>query len=89
MTVSVGVATAPTIEGIPEASRRTKICMSKPNIPPPPPPPQAAQEAKTVDSVAQRRASRKVGMGGGTLLTSPSGVTTQGANLGGTTLLGG
>jgi hypothetical protein len=59
---------------------------SSPNIPAPAPPP---QETKQADTVNQRRAARKVGMGGGTLLTGPSGVTTQGANLGGTTLLGG
>ena len=63
------------------------MCMSKPNIPPPPPPP---QEAKTADAMNQRRAARKPsGMGGGTLLTGPSGVATSGVNLGGTTLLGG
>lgn len=62
------------------------MCMSKPNIPAPPPPP---QEMKQADTVNQRRAARKVGMGGGTLLTGPSGVTQQGVNLGGTTLLGG
>jgi len=59
---------------------------SSPKIPPPPPPP---QEAKQADSMNQRRAGRKVGMGGGTLLTSPSGVASSGVNLGGTTLLGG
>lgn len=62
------------------------MCMSKPNIPAPPPPP---QETKQADTVNQRRSARKVGMGGGTLLTGPSGVTTQGTNLGSTTLLGG
>ncbi len=61
--------------------------VSKPDIPPPPPPP---QEQKTPDSMSQRRANRKpMGMGAGTLLTTPSGVATSGLNLGGSTLLGG
>ena len=59
---------------------------SSPNIPAPPPPP---QDVKQPDTIAQRRRSRTVGMGGPTLLTGPSGATPTGANLGANTLLGG
>lgn len=61
------------------------MCLSSPNMPAPPPPP---QEVKQPDSMSQRRRSRQVGMGGGTMLTGPSGVT-SGLNTGGSTLLGG
>lgn len=62
------------------------MCMSSPSMPAPPPPP---QEAKAPDSMAQRRKQRPAGMGGGSLLTGPSGVATAAQNTGGTTLLGG
>ena len=62
------------------------MCMSSPDIPPPAPPP---QEGKAPDSVAQRRKTKQAGMGGGTLLTSPSGVANHALHTGGTTLLGG
>jgi hypothetical protein len=60
--------------------------MSTPSMPPPPPPP---QEVKQPDSRAQRRARRTAGMGGGTMLTGPSGVASSSLNTGGTSLLGG
>lgn len=62
------------------------MCLSAPDIPPPPPPP---QEAKQPDTLAERRKQRKVGMGGGSLLTGPSGIATAAQNTGGATLLGG
>lgn len=62
------------------------MCMSSPDIPAPPPPP---QEAKAPDAMSERRKVRKVGMGGGSLLTGPSGVATSAQNTGGATLLGG
>lgn len=69
------------------AQRRTKICMSKPNIPAPPPPP---QELKTPDTMSATRSTRKKGgFGGGTMLTGPTGVSSGSLNTGGTTLLGG
>jgi len=51
--------------------------------------PPALQEAKDPDSMALRRKSRSGNAGGGTLLTSPSGVAPSLMNTGGTTLLGG
>jgi hypothetical protein len=39
--------------------------------------------------MAERRARRASGMGGGTMLTGPSGVASSALNTGGTTLLGG
>lgn len=59
---------------------------SAPKMPPPPPPP---QEVKQPDSMAQRRARRPQGMGGGTMLTGPSGVGAGALNTGGASLLGG
>jgi hypothetical protein len=53
------------------------------------PVPPALQEAKEPDSIALRRSSRNRTPGGGTLLTSPSGVQPGLTNTGGTTLLGG
>jgi len=55
-------------------------------MPAPPPPP---QEAKLPDSMNQRRKQRPTGMGGGTLLTGPSGIANNALNTGGSTLLGG
>jgi hypothetical protein len=62
------------------------MCLSTPKMPAAAPPP---QEAKQPDTMAQRRRAKPAGMGGGTLLTSPSGVASSGLNLGGSTLLGG
>lgn len=63
------------------------MCMSSPKIPPPPPPP---QEVKQPDSMAMRRRQRQAaGMGGGTMLTGPSGVAAGSLNTGGASLLGG
>jgi hypothetical protein len=64
------------------------MCMSTPKIPTPPPPPQQ-QELKLADSMNARRKNRNGGMGGGTLLTGPSGVANNALNTGGNTLLGG
>lgn len=63
------------------------MCMSTPDIPPPPPP---VQETKQPDAGALMDKSRRnrTGMiGGGSLLTGPSGVA--GAPTGRTSLLGG
>ena len=62
------------------------MCMSTPKIPAPPPPP---QEVKQPDTMNQRRKGRPMGMGGGTLLTGPSGVASSTMSTGGSTLLGG
>lgn len=63
------------------------MCMSTPDIPPPPPPP---QEVKQASSMVERRRSRpQGGMGGGTMLTGPSGISSGALNTGGNTLLGG
>ena len=53
------------------------------------PTPPALQEAKDPDSMALRRKARGGQMAGGTLLTSPRGVSLNSMNTGGTTLLGG
>lgn len=65
------------------------MCTSTPNIPPPPPPPPPVQEQKQPDTMSTRRKNNKVGVGAGTLLTSPSGVASNSLNVGGNTLLGG
>lgn len=62
--------------------------MCTPKMPAPPPPPPAPQESKAPDSMAARRKVRPM-PGGGTLLTSPSGVASTSLNTGGSTLLGG
>lgn len=62
------------------------MCTSTPKMPAPTPPP---QEVKQPDSMATRRRRQQTGMGGGTLLTGPSGVASSGLNLGGSTVLGG
>lgn len=62
------------------------MCLSSPKIPAPPPPP---QETKQPDTMNQRRKQRNAGMGGGTLLTGPSGIASSTMNTGGSTLLGG
>ncbi len=62
------------------------MCLSQPKIPKAGPPP---QEMKQPDTMAARRMKKPMGMGAGTLLTSPSGVASSGLNLGGSTLLGG
>lgn len=64
------------------------MCMA-PKIPEPVAPP-ATQEAKPADATMQaKRAKRATPMGGGSLLTGPSGVAQGASNLGGSTLLGG
>jgi hypothetical protein len=65
------------------------VCLSKPNIPAPVAPP-PVQETKLPDTLnAKRRTAKAVGMGGGTLLTGPSGIASSALNTGGSTLLGG
>lgn len=61
------------------------MCMSSPSIPPPPPP---VQEAKAPELNSLTR-NRKPVSGGGSLLTSPSGVTQAALSTGAPTLLGG
>jgi hypothetical protein len=63
---------------------------SSPNIPPPPPPPQAIKlpdQVQSTESMKRNRASAAVG--GGSLLTGPSGIATASAVTGKTSLLGG
>jgi hypothetical protein len=65
------------------------MCVVKtPKMPEPTQPPQM-QEAKQPDTMSARRQRRPNGMGGGTILTGPSGIATSGLNLGGATVLGG
>lgn len=64
------------------------MCMA-PKMPAAPEPPPATQEAKPADTMQARRAKRATPMGGGSLLTGPSGVAQGASNLGGSTLLGG
>ena len=62
--------------------------MSTPNIPPPPPPPQPVKQPDSVNAVdAMKRNRSSAAMGGGSLLTGPSGIAT--AATGKTSLLGG
>ena len=64
------------------------MCMSSPDIPPPPPPP---QDAKTPDMATVRESARRnrQGMiGGGSLLTGPSGIAPSAVSTGRSTLLG-
>lgn len=61
------------------------MCLSSPDVPDTPPPP---QEAKAPDAT-KRKNRPKNGMGGGSLLTGPSGIATASLNTGGATLLGG
>lgn len=63
------------------------MCMKAPKMPDPPPPPQAPK-APDVDMGRARQRNRQPGMIGGSLLTSPSGVT-GGVATGRATLLGG
>lgn len=60
------------------------MCLSSPDVPDTPPPP---QEAKTPEASTIRRKKGPV-TAGGTLLTSPSGVTASALNTGAPTLLG-
>lgn len=64
------------------------MCVSTPKVPAAPPPPQEQKLPDTVNEAAKRK-TRAVGMGGGTLLTGPSGVANSALNTGGSTLLGG
>ena len=64
------------------------MCLSSPDIPAPAPPPQAVKQpdvAVAVDTMRKNRSS--AAMGGGSLLTGPSGIAT--AATGKTSLLGG
>lgn len=64
------------------------MCLSSPDIPPPPPPPQAVKQPDSVNITdAMRRNRASSAMGGGSLLTGPSGITN--AATGKTSLLGG
>jgi hypothetical protein len=60
------------------------MCMSSPKIPKQ----QPVQEAKQPDATTLLRKKQKAGMSGGTLLTSPSGVTGSALSTGSPTLLG-
>lgn len=63
------------------------MCTSSPDVPEP----QAPQDAKQPDVAALFKAKAKRGLtaGGGTLLTSPSGVAIGAQNMAAPTLLGG
>lgn len=61
------------------------MCMSSPNIPDPPPP---VQEAKAPELGSTLR-TRKPVTAGGSLLTSPSGITQSALTTGAPSLLGG
>lgn len=64
------------------------MCGGSPKIPPPPPPPQPAQtpDAGNLNDKAKRN-RQDAAMGGGSLLTGPSGLSN--VSTGSTTLLGG
>ena len=61
--------------------------MKSPKMPDPPPPPQPAK-APDVDMAKMRQRNRQPGMVGGSLLTSPGGITGP-VSTGRSTLLGG
>lgn len=63
------------------------MCMKSPKMPDPPPPPQPVKPPD-VDMGKLRSRARQSGMVGGSLLTSPNGVT-GGVSTGRATLLGG
>lgn len=63
------------------------MCLSSPDIPPPPPAPQDVKQPEA--AVALKKRKPGAGMAGGTLLTSPSGVTQSALTTGAPTLLGG
>lgn len=64
------------------------MCLSSPNIPPPPPPPQAVKQPDSMAvSAGMKRNRNTSAMGGGSLLTGPTGV--MAAPTGKTSLLGG
>lgn len=65
------------------------MCMSSPNIPPPPPPPQEIKQPETQALKDSARRNRTSGaMGGGSLLTGPSGIASGALTTGKSTLLG-
>ena len=71
-----------------QSLKDTTMCMSSPKIPAPPPPPQPVKppdSANAVDTMKRNRSS--AAMGGGSLLTGPSGIAS--ASTGKTSLLGG
>ena len=71
-----------------QSLKDTTMCMSSPKIPAPQPPPQAVKQpdqAQAVDMMKRNRSS--AAMGGGSLLTGPSGIAS--ASTGKTSLLGG
>ncbi len=71
-----------------QSLKDTSMCMSSPKMPAPTPPPQAVKppdQAQAVDAMKRNRTS--AAMGGGSLLTGPSGIAT--ASTGKTSLLGG
>ena len=63
------------------------MCMSSPDIPPPPAPVQEAK-APELNALVKARKTAASGMGAGTLLTSPSGISANALNVGTPTLLG-
>lgn len=64
------------------------MCMSSPKIPDPAPPPQAIKQPEVGVLKDKSRANRSsAAMGGGSLLTGPSGITS--VSTGRTSLLGG
>lgn len=64
------------------------MCLSSPSIPPPPPPPQAVKQPDQMAvSAGMKRNRNTSAMGGGSLLTGPTGI--MGAPTGKTSLLGG
>ena len=68
------------------------MCVGGSSAPPPPPPPEKPQEVQQPETIQAVRDKRKNadagGMGGGTLLTGPSGVQTGALNVTKPTLLG-
>ncbi len=63
------------------------MCTSSPDIPPPPPPVQDTKQPEVNSLKKDRKLAG--GMAGGTLLTSPSGVSNAALNTAAPTLLGG
>lgn len=59
--------------------------MSSPDVPPPPAP---VQDVKQPEAVLNKRKAGQANMAGGTLLTSPTGITRSALTTGAPTLLG-
>jgi hypothetical protein len=64
------------------------MCGSSPDIPPPPPPPQETKQPEAANVKESARRNRTGLVGGGSLLTGPTGISAGSLTTGKATLLG-